>query len=71
MIEFEIELGLKELYTLKNFSFDINNTGSADLNIIDVTTSSNNIQMGYIKTPFVIDKRAVAQHIIIDVDTRA
>ena len=54
MVEFEIELGLKELYTLKNFSFDIINSGSADLNILDITTSSPNVQLTYIKTPFVI-----------------
>jgi len=54
MNEFNINLGLKELYTLKNFSFDIINTGSADLQVDDITTSSENVQLSYIKTPFII-----------------
>lgn len=54
MIEFNIELGLRELYNLSNFSFDIINTGSADLQIEDIIVSSENVQLSYIKTPFII-----------------
>jgi hypothetical protein len=54
MIEFNIDLGLRELYSLSNFSFDIINTGSADLQVEDINISSENIQLSYIKTPFII-----------------
>jgi hypothetical protein len=54
MLEFNIDIGLKELWSLKNFSFDIINNGSADLQINDIIVSSNNIQIPYIATPFII-----------------
>ena len=55
MEEYSVELGIKELYTLKNFSFDIINQGSADLQVDDIT-STDNIQLEYINTPFTIVK---------------
>jgi hypothetical protein len=54
MLEFNINLESKEVYTLKNFSFDIHNNGSADLQIDDIRTSSNNVSTIYTKTPFII-----------------
>jgi hypothetical protein len=53
MQEYDVNLGIKELYTLKNFNFDIINQGSADLNVTDITTTSN-IDINYISTPFTI-----------------
>lgn len=55
MNEYSVELGIKELYTLKNFSFDIINQGSADLQVDDIT-STENISLDYINTPFTIVK---------------
>lgn len=55
MITTNINIGLKELYTLKNFSFDIHNSGTADLNILSVTYSDN-IKMSNVSTPFSIIK---------------
>lgn len=54
MIEFNIDIGLKELQTFKNFTFDIVNNGSADLQVDEIIISSDNIQLPYIATPFII-----------------
>lgn len=53
MQEQDVDLGIKELYTLKNFNFNIINQGNADLNITDITTTLN-IDINYINTPFTI-----------------
>jgi len=55
MNEYSVELGIKELYTLKNFGFDIINQGTADLQIDDIT-STDNLNIEYINTPFTIVK---------------
>lgn len=52
MQEFNIDLGTKEIYSLKNQGFDIFNNGSADLQVDSIKLSSNNIIMTYTKTPF-------------------
>lgn len=54
MQEYDIELGEKELYTLKNQSFNINNVGSADLQVDNIKLSSDNIDILYTTTPFYI-----------------
>lgn len=54
MLEFNINLGTKEIYSLKNQSFDIHNNGSADLQIDSIRLSSSNVVMLYTKTPFLI-----------------
>jgi hypothetical protein len=53
MQEYNVNLGIKELYTLKSFNFDIINQGSTDLNVTDITTTPN-IDIDYISTPFTI-----------------
>jgi hypothetical protein len=55
MNEYNVELGIKELYTLKNFSFDIINQGTADLQI-DEVTATDNLKLEYVNTPFTIVK---------------
>ena len=55
---FYVDIGIKELYTLKNFSFDIVNSGSADITVLNVTTTEN-IKMDFISTPFSIIKDSV------------
>jgi hypothetical protein len=54
MENFDIDIGSRELYSLKNFSFDIINNGSADLQIDSITVSSTNVELPYINTPFII-----------------
>ncbi len=56
MQNFNVELGNKELYTAKNFSFDLVNIGSADLNIENITLSNKNIKMIFTKTPMTVLK---------------
>lgn len=43
MQEFNIDLGIKEIFSLKNFSFDIYNNGSADLQVNSIIASSPDI----------------------------
>ncbi len=54
MQEFNVDLGTKEIYSLKNQSFDIANNGSADLSVDSINLSSDNIVMTFTKTPFQI-----------------
>ena len=54
MQEFTIDLGPKEVFTLKNFSFNVQNTGSADLSVNSVHVSSNDITLLSTSVPFQI-----------------
>jgi len=56
MENFDIDIGSRELYSLKNFNFDIINSGSADLQVDSIVTSSINIELPYINTPFIVMK---------------
>ena len=51
---FDVDIGLRELYSLKNFNFDIINNGSADIDINRISTSSENIEIPFINLPFTI-----------------
>jgi hypothetical protein len=52
MQEFNLDIGQMNLYTLKNFSFEILNSGSADMQVDSIKTSSDNISLIYTNTPF-------------------
>jgi len=54
MVNFDIDIGSRELYSLKNFNFDIINNGSADLQVDSIAASSINIELPYINTPFIV-----------------
>jgi hypothetical protein len=54
MQEFNIDIGQMNLFTLKNFSFEIQNNGSADIQVDNINVSSNNISLLFTKTPFYI-----------------
>jgi hypothetical protein len=55
MVIFSVDIGVKELYTLKSFNFYINNIGSADLKVNSISISSN-LTVDFISTPFIIVK---------------
>ena len=51
---FTIDLGPKELFSLKNFTFEIQNNGSADLSVDTISPSSKDISLISTSLPFYI-----------------